>query len=570
MGGFSLQPPPDAIQEFKIQTNIYSAAFGKSAGSTINLVTKSGTNQIHGGAYEFLRNDKLDARNFFASNQLDPVTGAEIPGTARPEYRRNQFGFNAGGPIRKNKTFVFGYYEGLREIKGLSLGSMVPTDTEKSGNLSSFLTGQTMNLCGSGGPANLNFDSGQIFDPATESLFTCPTGSANAGSTVLVGNPIPGNIIQNIDPVAQKVLAAYPESNRPGVPNFTNQTPRDRNDDQFGVRFDHAIRSSDQLIVRYLFGESQITDPSMGYTFLPNFGDVVYFRGQNAVLGWTHTVGPHLLNDARIGLQRNYMRSNCEECPRANGFAESFGVKNLQAIPGAESFPWFSFSNFAGVGDATYMPLVQPDMVEKYQDNLTWTHGRHTVVVGADVQWWQILHGGSPSAQAGRFSYNGQFSSLAGEVPGVGGVADLADLLLGYPNTAGLSKSFAWAYTVGGSYHNYYIQDDFRVSSSLSLNLGLRWEYRGRPHDKQSKTAVFVPLGYKFSGPGNATLVTALPAAQNDALCTDPSYSWLLTPDGRCMIASSTLRSKLGLGGGNQQSLMFPYYRDFAPRLGLV
>ena len=151
-GGFAQIPPPDAVQEFKIQTNIYDAAYGKTAGSTMNLVTKSGANQFHGDAYEFLRNSDLDARNFFATNQVNPVTGAEIPGSARPEYRRNQFGVTLGGPIRKDKTFFFVYYDALREIKGLSLTNEVPTDVEKAGDLSSFLTGQTANLAARAGP----------------------------------------------------------------------------------------------------------------------------------------------------------------------------------------------------------------------------------------------------------------------------------------------------------------------------------------------------------------------------------------------------------------------------------
>lgn len=209
-GGFALAPPPDAIQEFKIQTNIYSAVFGKTAGSTMNTITKSGTNEFHGGAYEFLRNDKLDARNFFADT--------------RPKFRRNQFGATLGGPVRRNKTFFFGYYDALREVKGLSLGNFVPTDRQRAGNFSDLLTGQTLNLCGAGGPAKLNFDAGQLFFPATESRFSCPGGSANAGTTVLVGTPIPNNVITNIDPVAQKVLAAFPSPNRSGYPNFINQT----------------------------------------------------------------------------------------------------------------------------------------------------------------------------------------------------------------------------------------------------------------------------------------------------------------------------------------------------------
>lgn len=314
-GGFALELPPDAVQEFKIQTNIYSAAFGKTAGSTMNLVTKSGANELHGDVYEFLRNDKLDARNFFATNQTNPLTGAEIPGSPRPEFRRNQFGFTLGGPIRKNKTFFFGYYDALRETKGLSLTNQVPTDAQKAGDFSDVLTGQTTNLCGADGPANLNFDSGRLFDPATEYRFTCPSRSASAGSTILAGNPIPGNKITTLDPVALKVLAAFPEPNRPGFPNYVNQTPRRRSDNQFGGRIDHTVSEKDQFFARYMFAQSNITDPSTGYTSLPGFGDSTFFRGQNVSTAWIHTFGPHLLNEARVGFPRNNPVENCQECP---------------------------------------------------------------------------------------------------------------------------------------------------------------------------------------------------------------------------------------------------------------
>ena len=138
-GGFSVQPSPDAIQEFKFQTESFSAAFGKRAGSTLNLVTKSGTNDFHGTLFEFLRNDKLDARNFFNVNQTDPATGAEIPGSARPEYRRNQFGGFIGGPIRKDKMFIFGGYDGFRERKGLTNVDTIPTPLMLQGDFSQLL-----------------------------------------------------------------------------------------------------------------------------------------------------------------------------------------------------------------------------------------------------------------------------------------------------------------------------------------------------------------------------------------------------------------------------------------------
>jgi hypothetical protein len=569
-GGFALQPSPDAVQEFRIQTNVYDAAFGKAAGSTINLLTKTGANQIRGSVYEFLRNDKLDARNFFATNQINPLTNQEIPGTARPEFRRNQYGVSIGGPIRKNKTFWFANYEGLRQIQGLSLGSVVPTDAEKQGNFSSFLTGQTINLCGSNGPGSLNFDTGQLFQPGTEQLLTCPAGSGLQGSTVLVGQPVPGNIITNIDPAGAKAVAAYPEPNRPGFPNFVNQNPLVRNDSQFDVRIDQNFSARDQFFGRYLFGQSSVLDPTTASSLLPGFADNTYFRGQNLALGWTHTFSPSLLNEARFGFQRNWLDSNCEACPRAAGYMASFGVKNLvPVVPPSEGFPLFGLVNFATVGDSNNRPLTSPDMEEKYTDNLTWIHGRHSVVVGADLQFWQVLRMYTVGYAHGQLDYSGQFSGLAGEIPDVTGVSDLADLLQGFPGDAARQVGLLPFNQVGGGFWGFYGQDNIKISKNLSVNVGLRWEYRRPSIDKRGNLITLVPTGPKFSGPGNAILVTPEPNAQNDALCTTPFYSYLLASDGRCLIASSAERAALGFTGRARQSLLFPDYRDFAPRIGL-
>jgi hypothetical protein len=569
-GGFALGPPPDAVQEFKIQTNIYSAVFGKTAGSTMNVVTKSGTNQIHGDAYEFLRNDKLDARNFFATNQVDPVTGAEIPGTARPEYRRNQFGATAGGPIIKNKTFIFGFYDALREVKGLTLGNFVPTNTQKQGDLSGALTGKTINLCGAGGPANLNFDSGQLFDPGSEHLYTCPAGTGNAGSTILVGNPVPGNVIANVDPVAQKILAESPTPNRPGFPNFVNQTPRVRSDNQFGVRIDHNLGSKDRIFGRYLFGQSNITDPSAGYTTLPGFGDTIYFRGQNVTTSWTHVYGPELLNEFQFGFQRNNPVQNCDGCTTAGKLA-SYGIKGLVPLsPDMEGTPAFQFVNFATVGDAGYRPLSNVEMTEDYRDNLTWSHGRHTVVVGADLQWLQNLRQDNPYSPRSQFNFDGQYSSLAGAIPDVGGVSDLADLLMGYPSYAARNLSYRNVNQVGSTFWSFYGQDDIRFSPNFSLNIGLRYEYRANPIDKSDNIVSFFPLGPMFSGPGNAALLTVLPDAANDALCSDPAHANLISATGQCLVVSSSQRRQEGFTGRTRQTLVFPDRNDFAPRLGIT
>lgn len=554
-GGFAIQPPPDAIQEFKIQTNIYDAAFGTSAGSTINVVLKSGTNQFHGGAWEFLRNDALDARNFFA--------------TTRPEFRRNQFGGEAGGPIQKNKTFVYGSIELLRRVEGNSSTTTIPAGPQLSGNMSGALTGTIQNLCGAGGPSNLNYDSGQLFDPATLSNYVCPSG-ANAGSTILVGTPISGNIITNIDPVAQKLISYVPAPNRTGFPNFVQNTPVVENDYQWNVRVDHTIGPNDQIFGHYLFAQSRINDPTSGYSILPGFGDSLYFRGQNVALSWTHTITANLLNEAEFGFQRDYNIENCASCPRPSGFMAGLGIQGLQALsPDAEGMPSFGFSNFSTIGDANYRPVISPDMVESYIDNLTWTHGKQTIVAGINWQVWQVLGEEAPFSPHGQFSFDGRFSGLAGELPGAVGVSDWADFLLGYPANGARTLKFLGTNQVGGWFYNNYIQDNIKFSPNFAVNIGVRWEFRRPGVDKRDNYVTFVPLGPKFSGPGNGVLVTAAPQAQNDALCnTEP---WLnSSTTGQCLVASGVLRGSLGFTGRTSRSLIYSNYKNFAPRLGIT
>ncbi|MGA3167180.1 MAG: carboxypeptidase-like regulatory domain-containing protein [Terriglobia bacterium] len=566
-GGFGLQPPPEAIQEFNVQTNVYSAVFGETAGSALNVVTKSGTNRFHGDVWDFLRNEKLDARNFFSINQTNPVTGQEIPGTARPEYRRNQFGFDIGGPIRKNKTFFFGSYEGLRQIQGGANGGLVPTPAQRNGDFSSAITGQTINLCGLGGPANLDFDSGQLFIPATESLYTCPAGSAQGGSTVLVGTPVPGNIITTIDPVAWKVLSDFPDPNRPGYPNFINTTPYTRNDNQMDVRIDQVIGSKDQLFGHYILGNTYMT--FLYNSILPGFGDGLHFRGQNAVLEWSHTFGPSLLNEARLGWQRNFDFYNCQGCPRASGTIAGFGINDLHAItPNNEQDPLFGFINFATWGDGYYQPGAASDATEMLEDNLTWIRGRHTVTLGANLTDWGSPLMEGPFSPSGNFFFGGQYSSLATEVPDVGGISDLADFELGAPTFAVHTAYFQNGELRNGKLWNAYVQDDIRVSRSFTLNLGLRWEWHAPPEDRHGNMATFYPLGAPFSGPGNGILISALPDALNDAVCSqNPS---LISASGQCLVASSSLRAKLGFTGRKRESVNLESPKVWLPRLGFT
>ncbi|HEV3275364.1 MAG TPA: carboxypeptidase-like regulatory domain-containing protein [Terriglobia bacterium] len=580
-GGFSLSPPPDAIEEFNLETNIYDASFGMAAGSTINLATKSGTNQIHGAAYDFLRNSDLDARNFFALNQTDPVTGAVIPGSARPVFRRNQFGGALGGPIKKDKTFWFVNYEGLRRTEGGEALNTVPTPAELTGNLSGALTGHTVNLCGAGGPSNLNFDSGQIFNPSTVSAYTCPAGSANAGSSILVGTPVPGNIITNINPVAAHALSLnpFPAPNYPTVTNFAQTQPTTEQDDQFIARIDQNFGQKDLVFGRYMFGQSTWNDPYSGYSSLPTFGDKLYFRGQNIALGWTHTISPTLLNEVRLGFQRDYDNNNCASCPRAPDFMSNFGIQNLNGYStNSIGFPIFSFVNFATIGDSEYRPVISPDMVETYGDSITWSHGQHSTQIGGSMQFWQVFGEQAAFSPHGQLSFNGQYSGLNGEVAPtipIGGqavgVADLADFLQGYPVSANETLRYLGTEQAGGKFWSYFGQDDWKVKQNLTLNLGLRWEYRGFPFDKRNNYVTFVPTGPAFSGTGDGVLVSAEPDALNDSYCSNPQYSFLLSPTtGQCLLASSALRASLGFTGGTRRTLVFPDYKDFDPRLGFA
>jgi len=554
-GGFALQPVPEMVKEFKIENNTYDAAFGLASGTTMNLITESGSNGFHGSAWEYLRNRDLDARNFFAAS--------------RPEFIRNQFGGAMGGPIRKNKTFFFGSYEGLRLTQGQTGTSVVPTADQKAGNFSTFLTGQTANLCASSGsaaPANLNFDTGQLFDPASERLFTCPANPANPGagtSTVLVGTPIPGNQITNIDPVAQKVLALFPAPNRAGIPNYVNQTPLRRPDNQFDARIDEVLSDKDRLFGRYLFGNTNQLFPG---NFNP-FNNYQHFRGQNLVGGWTHIFSPTLINDVRIGYQRDFLDLDCQGCPRQPGLLAGFGIQNLQApTRQLEQYPAFGFSNFAGVGDGGYFPDILPDRIEKFEDTITKIVGKHTIVAGGDFNFWQTPGVEDPKQVNGSISFSGQFSSLAGEIPGVSTISDLADLELGFPAGGLYTRSPIINKLTGGGWFSLFAQDHFRVNSRLSVEIGLRWEYRKQPYDQHNQIAAFYPLANN-STPGDALLLTALPDAANDALCSNPYF---LNANGQCLVMSSATRKQVGITGNKIREVSLgPGHGNFAPRLGI-
>ncbi|MGB0122787.1 MAG: TonB-dependent receptor [Silvibacterium sp.] len=554
---FALDPPPEMVSEFKIQNNVYDASFGLASGTTMNLITNSGTDQIHGSAWEFVRNSALDATGHFA--------------LTRPELSRNQFGGAVGGPIIKGKIFYFGAYEGLRLTQGEVYPSVVPTTAQRTGDFSSFLTGTTANLCASSGsaaPSNLNFDTGQLFDPATEYNYTCPADPANPSAgqaTILAGTPIAGNKIATLDPVAQQVLALFPEPNTTGVVNYINETPQQQQNDQFDGRVDASLSKRHTLFVRYMLGNSDITFPGA----LPAFNAYQHFRGQNLVGGWTFVLGPSTINDVRIGYQRDYLTYSCQGCPRPPGTLASFGIAGLtNPLPQFNLYPNVTFSNYPTWGDGFpgYYPVVAPDAVEQYEDTFTKVIGRHTLAIGANLDFWQTKGVTDPFQVNGLITFNGQYSSLAGEIPNVSTVSDLADMELGYPSGGNYTKNAIISNLVGGRWVSLFAQDNIRVNSRLTVQAGLRWEYDRQPMDTDNQLAAFFPLSKTYE-PGDALLLTALPDAANDALCSDPYF---ISGTGECLVMTSGMRKAKGLSGNKVRQVSYgPGPGFFAPRLGL-
>src|SRR5262249_45509144 len=258
---FGVKPPVDAIREFEVLASAYDASFGRSAGAQVNIVLKSGTNGVHGTAYEFLRNQALDARNFFApADQPDP------------RNQRNQFGFSLGGPIVKDRTFFFGDYEGARFREGITRLANVPSARERVGDFSQLPVQQ------------------QPLIPGTQTLF--PAGQ------------IPQTFL---NPIGLKIAALYPLPNRnvAGLDFSASPSPRGPNG-LFSLPFCHPLTAATQFSARYSFTDRTLFEPFSGVTqvFVPGYGNNLLRRGQNLMLGGTHVFSPRLINDARVAYNR--------------------------------------------------------------------------------------------------------------------------------------------------------------------------------------------------------------------------------------------------------------------------
>src|ERR1700730_1370857 len=312
-GGFVLKPPVDAITEFKILTHNANAEFGNSLGSTTNIITRSGTNEIHGATWEFFRNDVFDARNFFA-NETEPL-------------KQNQFGASLGGPIRKDKTFLFGVYEGFRNRQGETDSSTVPSLNERQGDFSA--------ACPEG------FSAGFCHNPHHQ-LFH-----------VFLNKPYPNNQLTDINPLSSGLLSLFPLPNS-GTNLFTSTQIVTQNYDQFGIRFDHYLTTSDALNFRYMFNSSNQFNPiPTSGASVPGFPVGQDQRAQNFVVQETHTFSPTLVGVLRFSYLRNkflYGERTNHTTPASLGFGYDSSL-DLAVGP-----PFIQVNGYTTIGD----PITGP------------------------------------------------------------------------------------------------------------------------------------------------------------------------------------------------------------------
>ncbi|MBV9481384.1 MAG: TonB-dependent receptor [Acidobacteria bacterium] len=470
----------DAIAEFKIQTSNYSPEFGRSGGAVINATTKSGTNSFHGEAWEFLRNQALDARGYF-----------ESPNDRKAPYKQNQFGATLGGPIKRDKVFFFLDYEGTRIHQAQTDIVTVPTvagpgtSNERVGDFSGIL-GPQSTTCGVNGTSPC-FDAlgrpvfiNEIYDPATTRTVNGSVVRDAFGFDPITGLPIPGkaNIIPigRLSAVGMNYAALYPAPNQPGTANnYLVNAPGYDQINQMDARVDENLTKNMQLFERFsLTEDSRFQAPV--FSGIADGGN--YNTGnrplnaEGLVLGLTDTISPNIVNAARIGFNRVHYISN------SPSYGQKYPALGLQ-VPGVPNDPftngltWFAPSAYHGLGEPLFTPTRSTTQDIQLNDTLSFVRGKHLIKLGPQLRFDQfnLLQVGQPR---GNLTFSGQFTSDAGSVADGSGNG-LADMLLGIPVTSIISTVTYF----GNRQHTYggFVEDQYKATSQLSFDLGLRYDY---------------------------------------------------------------------------------------------
>jgi hypothetical protein len=508
-----INPSVDSIQEFKIQKTLYAAEFGGKAAALINVATKSGTAKFHGNVFEFLRNEKLDAKNFF-----------DDPSQPIPPFKQNQFGGTFGGPLAiphiflaDNKTFFFASYEGQRIRQSITKTFSVPTAAMKNGDLSAF---------------------GQIFDPLT----TDAAGNRQA----IANNLIPH---ERLDPVAVALLNKVPLPNLPGVSRNLLSTAIERtNLDQYSLRIDHQATVNDNFFGRLSifnarafqpFGSGKLTE-----SLLPGFGRQLTTKATNLALSYTHSFSTDFLNEFRFGFL-NVSGGQISE-NRGVDFAAAARLRGTTSVADDQGYPQVSFGGlFSNLGDPTSF-ITRRDTSYELYDNIFINHGAHRLKFGA--YFYRLsFNPVNPDTARGLFSFSGQFT---GARPNQTGNA-FADFLLGFPASGQVGIGRSEEHGVTNWFHTY-VQDDWNPTHALTINLGLRYEFNQPMMDRDNRLSAI-----DLSVPGGRFVIAS-------------DGNGNISPTATPLLPLIPLPFVTSAGAGWSRSLLQPSNLRFAPRFGFA
>jgi len=541
VGQFTVAPPIDSVQEFRMETGVYEAKFGAHAGAEVNIVTKSGSNEFHGTAYDYVRNTAFDARNFF-----DPAVAP---------FHRNQFGGTVGGPVivphvydGHDRTFFFLAYEGTRELRDFYDNFLVPTIAERNGNFTDLL--------------NPNCSTQTVLlNPLA--LFQ---GQVQPFTNV-------NQVLPAADPVGQALVNQFPQPNIAnascGTANYTALVDRQVSYDTTTARVDHRFSDKDSMFVRYNLNFEREFLPTgtvpESTTTLPGYGTFAHNSYQMGGMDWTHIFSPKLVNEFKLGYNRWQLRENNQDA--GNPLDQNLGIQGLNDFgPNATGVPNLNFSGYDSIGADEGVPEMGAVNTFQIGDTFTQVIGPHTVSYGADLRQ---VHRGNFTVDniiRGEFDFTGLITGGLGQLPaqaqqGLGQEYgclppsctlqfgnSVADALLGLPEywINGFQEYISGSF---GEY-DFFGQDDWRVTHNLTLNLGLRYEYKSLVSDKNNQFSNFDFTNGDLMVAGNnaATLESFNPATQG--------YS----PVGLLNLGSAA----------ENRSLQYPDRDNFAPRIGFA
>jgi outer membrane receptor protein involved in Fe transport len=431
----------DAVQEFKIDRNSFSAEYGQGSG-LVSLVSKSGGNAIHGSAYEFFRNDHMDAANFFDNYFAQH----------KAPFRQNQYGLTAGGPIIKNKVFIFGNWESLRSRRSNTLSALVPTPAQLAGDM----TGLTSTK------KDPNSGAATVLDP-------------------LSGAPFPGNRIptNRLSVVTQNFIKYTPVPNTNlGGRNYVVSKSTNRDDDQYGIRSDYQISTSDSLFGRYTNYESSLYVPGIGTLA----GNLYPYNGRNVVVQETHIFNPRVLNVFKFGYNRANVFNSWEVTPTS--LANAIGL-HINQVPAEYGLPSASVTGGYYVGGGTGINQGGIDNLFQFSDTLSLVQGKHTWKFGADIRYVRFDERLGLNNNGG-FTFDGRYTG-----------SSVGDFLLG--NFSAATAQIGLGVGLWRSHStNFFVSDDWKVNPRLTLNLGLRYEYDSPFADSRGHEGYFDTSQQKF------------------------------------------------------------------------